>query len=347
MADGVAAPGTGQHRVRGRLPVLWRSATEVQVGTDPRWSVALADLSPATARALSDLPPGADLRVLRAGLRGAATPASEAQDVVAHLRAAGLLVTSPPPQSADDAAWALMAEGGRGASVLRGRAHRTVRVTGLGRLGTVLSVTLAAAGVGTVEPADDRTVTRHDVGLGGLTARDVGGSRRGAVARLLHDIAPAVRTGTGVSAAGVDPPAPDLVVLVEHGVADPVRHRDLMDAGVAHLSVVVREASVLVGPLVQPGRSVCLHCLDLHRAQADPGWPAIATQLVATPPGPEETTLAAVSAALGAAQALAYLDGRPTAVHEASITVTLPDALPRRTAWAVHPDCGWCGPGTT
>jgi hypothetical protein len=149
-----------------------------------------------------------------------------------------------------------------------------VRVTGLGRCGLMLAGLVAAAGVGTLELDDESPVTQHEIGPGGLSARDLGVPRSTAAARMLHDVAPGVRTAApGTSAApaaagpvGRRPHHPDLVVLVEHGAAEPIRYRRLTDDGVAHLSIVLREASVLIGPLVTPRRSACLWCVDLHRA---------------------------------------------------------------------------------
>ncbi|MGJ0223707.1 hypothetical protein ACQUZK_09930, partial [Streptococcus pyogenes] len=86
---------------------------------------------------------------------------------------------------------------------------------------------------------------------------------------------------------------------------------------------------VLVGPLVRPGVTACLRCLDLERSGRDPCWPTLAAQLTRTTPVAEETTLAATSSALAAAQALAHLDGRPVAVEDAALVVALPDAVPR------------------
>lgn len=207
---------------------------------------------------------------------------------------------------------------------------------GLGRLGASVALTLAMAGVGKIALDDNATVTLRDVGGFGLTMDDVGKRRRSAVARVLHAAAPSVQTPEP----GRDPV--DLVVLVEHGVADPARHRPLVTEGIAHLSVVVREASVLVGPLVRPGIGPCLRCLDLHRAERDTLWPTVAAQLAVRRTSPEETVLAAVCGPLAAAQALAHLDGRTSAVAGATLEVRLPEVAPRLLTWRAHPECG-CG----
>ncbi|HQY34104.1 thiamine biosynthesis protein ThiF [Actinotalea sp.] len=332
-------------RLRAGLTVLWRGPTEVQVGTDPRWAVALTDLSPSAARALAGAPAGAGERELRAALGSEDVDDAEVDAVLAHLRAARLLVHEHRPvarctlTAADQQAWALLDADGDPATVAGRRATARVRVEGLGRLGAALSATLATAGIGLLELGDPGTVTAHEVGFGGLTSGDVGIPRPAAVGRAVRDAGPRVRTGT----AGTGPV--DLVVLVETAAADPVRYDALLTAGQPHLSVVLREASVLVGPLVLPGRTACLRCVDLHRTDRDPTWPRLAAQLASAAAGRargEETLLAATGAAIAAAQVLAHVDGRPAVVHDAALEVALPAALPTRTTWAPHRLCR-CG----
>lgn len=332
-------------RLRAGLTMLWRGPTEVQVGTDPRWAVALTDLSPSAARALSDAPAGAAERDLRAALATEDVDGEEVDAVLAHLRAARLLVhehrpaARPTMSAADQQTWALLEADGDPATVARRRGAARVRVEGLGRLGATLAATLATAGIGMLELGDPAAVTSQEVGFGGLTSRDVGTPRPAAVGRAARDAGPLVRTGT----AGTGPV--DLVVVVESAAADPVRYDALLAAGQPHLSVVLREASVLVGPLVLPGRTACLRCVDLHRTDRDPTWPLLAARLASGGAGRErgeETLLAVTGAALCAAQVLAHVDGRPAAVHDAALEVALPAALPARAAWAPHRLCR-CG----
>lgn len=320
-------------RLKERLPVLWQAPTEVRIGTDPRWSVILADLSPSAVRALTALPSGATEQRIRRALEAEGAAPAEVADIVGHLRAAHLMARGPLLNQPDAATLALVEADGAVEDLAGRRAAALVAVHGLGRLGAALAQTLAAAGVGRLRLDDVTPVGRYEAGWAGLRAEDMGRSRATAVAQAL-------RAASGVA---VDPPgddAPDLAVLVEHGVADPAGHRMLVTDGTPHLSVVVREASVLVGPLVQPGRTPCLRCLDLHRTEADPDWPAIAAQLAVRHPEPEETALAAVGAALAAAHALAFLDGRPSALQGAALEVRLPDVVPRLLRWDPHPDCG-------
>ena len=77
----------------------------------------------------------------------------------------------------------------------------------------------------------------------------------------------------------LDAPDPDLLLVVTCGepprtVFDQARrHR------VSHLPVVIDEDRVRIGPVVIPGVTPCLTCLDLHRTDWDRAWPALLPQL--------------------------------------------------------------------
>src|SRR5699024_6158620 len=77
-----------------------------------------------------------------------------------------------------------------------------------------------------------------------------------------------------------------------------------------HLVAYVRETTGVVGPFVLPGRTACLRCLDLHRADRDPGWPRVTLQLAK--PGIAvaacDIALATLVAASAALDVLTYLD---------------------------------------
>lgn len=68
-------------------------------------------------------------------------------------------------------------------------------------------------------------------------------------------------------------------VIVTHFVVDPLESVRWLSRDIVHLPVVFTDVGVRVGPLIVPGAGPCLHCLERERADADPAWPAIATQL--------------------------------------------------------------------
>jgi hypothetical protein len=130
---------------------------------------------------------------------------------------------------------------------------------------------------------------------------------------MLAPVAPAsaraLVTGTGPLAAAVaallrdggvlapaDDPQPALAILVADWVLGPHDAAPWLRRDVTHLPVVATDRSVTVGPFVEPGRSPCIYCLQLSRADADPAWPAVAAQLWGRD-GPQLSQLTLMSAA--------------------------------------------------
>ncbi|WP_255371862.1 ThiF family adenylyltransferase [Cellulosimicrobium sp. CUA-896] len=344
----------GRRVLRPSTPVLRRAPGEVQYGTDPRWAVRLVGLDAAEE---------AWLRTVSGPVRAAsehpAVPAERRARLVQVLEDALLLVPAPPRRAtttapgggeADLGVLAALRPDGAGHRVLAARARSAVAVVGLGRLGATLATTLATAGVGSVGLHDPSPVLVTDVGLGAYRVRDVGAPRETALARAIDEISPDVRTGAAAASArraGAAAEPPDVVVVVEHHAADPARVRELVGDGVAHLSVVVREADVVVGPFVRPGLDPCLTCVDLHRADVDPCWPQVARQLrELAAPQHEESVLAGAAASLAAAQVLAALDGTVPRTTAACLEIPAPDAVPRLRGTSRHPRCGCAGPAS-
>ena len=121
--------------------------------------------------------------------------------------------------------------------------------------------------------------------------------------------------------------------------------RGCTPAACAHLPVRMRDGIGVVGPLVLPGRTACLRCLELQRCGRDPGWPTRrgAARRAAGRADPAAT---AATAALGVAQALAALDstcsgGARPPTCEATLEL---DATAGRRSPGLGPDPA-CGAG--
>jgi hypothetical protein len=213
-----------------------------------------------------------------------------------------------------------------------------VAVVGGGGLGVVLTVALAAAGARTCSLVDDTTVGAADVLPGGAAPCDVGRRTAHVAAEAVHRLAPDVRTAC--------PADPDLVLLVSAQVADAPAGVPLVQAGTTHLPVVVRPDHVVVGPLVVPGRGACLHCVDLHHSDLDPGW-ADAVRLLRRGAGRVRAP-ASATASVVAGLAVELAAG-PAPALRAGVEVRLdPGALVSWRRWAPHPACGcvgWPDPG--
>ena len=157
------------------------------------------------------------------------------------------------------------------------------------------------------------------------------------VSARLARIGPEVRTGD-------DGAVPDLVILT--GLTLPDLTEQLLRERVPHLALRTGEAIGVVGPLVQPAASACLRCVELRKAEGDPQWPKILAQATFARVQPQacDTVLAAMTATLASAQALAYIDraGPVPVTANGTLEVVLPDWQWRRRTWLAHPACS-CG----
>ncbi len=329
-------------RLRPGTHVLWRREGSSQVYADPGRAVVLDGLSAEEQRLLDALEREASEQALLALGRELGIRPGRVRDLLALLDSCGALEHERDPATdhrglaAEVDHWSRVGQCDAG-DLLRRRRDAVVAVLGLGRLGLLLASGLAAAGVGTLLVEDRARVRRDDVGLGGYVLRDVGerrGDRGRATLRMSY---PHLRTSA--------PPRtrPDLVVLVEQDVSDPVRLRPLLREDIPHLLVVAREADVVVGPLVTPGRGPCGRCVELHRTDADDRWPAVATQLLGTAPRGVDACGAVLAAGTAVGQVLAFLDGRPVAAAGTSLVVDARRPVPRTQEWPVHPECGCTG----
>src|SRR5690625_7382531 len=71
-----------------------------------------------------------------------------------------------------------------------------------------------------------------------------------------------------------------------------------MRQDIPHLSILMADDHATVDPVVIPGKSPCLRCLDLHRDDHEPAWPMLATQLMTiqlSETQPEKTRLSGLA----------------------------------------------------
>lgn len=317
---------------------LWRDRETLQLGRAPASAMVLSGLDPAARGVLGLLDGTRDTAAVLAAAAILGCKAPRATRLLTLLHEAGLLEDAASQHSAlgsltirerdrlaPDLASLAVDDAGTAWDALARRQAVRVRVLGGGRVGAPLADLLAGAGLGAVVLVDDGVARTSDVVTGGIQEGNVGG-RRGAAA---------------------DPTqAPAHLVVLAPAAGVPLEALlPLLPRGVPHLLAEVRDTTGVVGPLVLPGRTPCLRCLDLVRTDRDPGWPAVASQLAdeiyctAACAGP----LALAVAAQACLQVLALLDGpsRP-ATAAGTLELVLPDWRWRRRSWPAHPACG-CG----
>ncbi|YCK34586.1 ThiF family adenylyltransferase [Actinomadura sp. ATCC 39365] len=159
-------------------------------------------------------------------------------------------------------------------------------------------------------------------------------------AEVSQDAVPSSNILAGAPHLGDGTARPDLAILAPVGPLDGVLVNELADFGIPHLLVSAFEGHGSVGPLVFPGETTCLHCLDLTRRDHDPAWPIVTARLGGYPPGEIacDATLATLVAAAATGQALAHLEGRATSVTNGTMDV-MPDWCWKRRSWSGHPQC--------
>lgn len=334
------------------LRPLWRDKGTLQLGIDPRRARALhADLGKALG-VVSLLDGSRDTHEVARTAEAYGISHHDVDRVIGLLATAGLLDDFPTDLRAalpdylrgrigPEMACAALAYGHAdgGAAVLARRRAAYAQVHGAGRVGASVATFLAASGVGWVSCVDNGTAEAADVTPAGIGVDEVGAGRAVGVARAVHRVAPEVHTAHDARR------QPDLVVLT--GWPDPLLAAALTRERIPHLLVRADEGIGVVGPLVLPGRSACVRCVNLSKADRDPAWPRILAQASAgQPPAAAQacdTVLAAATAALATAQALMLLDraGGPAAAN-ATLELVLPDWQWQRRAWPLHPACT-CG----
>ncbi|MFT4287468.1 hypothetical protein [Nocardioides sp.] len=191
-----------------------------------------------------------------------------------------------------------------------------------------------------VVPAPTSPTASWLAGAYGSSHPERAAARAAAAVSLTGPAALVGPVSTLLKAAGVlpvDGPG-SLAVVLSLG---PVR-RSLLDehlrSGVPHLPVAGTASCWEVGPLVVPGQTACLRCVDLD--DPDPRRPLVVDQLAqvadSTPVDPVAQSLAL---ALVVREVLAYVDGDLPDTWSA--VLTLPAVgLPSSQAFARHPLCG-------
>lgn len=136
----------------------------------------------------------------------------------------------------------------------------------------------------------------------------------------------------------------DLVVLADDLITEERLLQRLVGASVPHLAVRARDGCGLIGPMVLPGVTSCLECIDRHRQDRDAHWPAVAAQLmhqvgVASP----ATVMGTVAVALAQIdRVLAAVRGQtpgPLATLNTTLEFDLHTHSLTARRWSAHPLC--------
>jgi bacteriocin biosynthesis cyclodehydratase domain-containing protein len=144
------------------------------------------------------------------------------------------------------------------------------------------------------------------------------------------------RAAPGTAVATVRRAAATLLIQLDHDEPVPLLAAAHATRKQPHLAVTLREGAAVIGPLVPAAGRPCLNCLDLHRRERDAAWPGSPSHPGLAEPGAVTTLLAAT--AFATAEALTFLDGAHPETTGATVEITTPGRIRRRT-WPPHPEC--------
>lgn len=294
------------------LPVLRRGAGTVQVGLNPDAGIVFSGVADGAEHVLALLDGAHTIAEVRASASRQGIDEEQSAWMVRMLDEAGLLTRSGPHRESHDRIGA-------------GR----VRLVGCGVLARSVAMKLALAGVGRIYVAsgDDR-----DDAAAVLCGRLKGEGPSSSLQPVRHWTKP-------------EHPPPDLTVIALD-VAEPGRTISdwLTRAGHPHLFVRPLLGGAVVGPMVHPGRTPCIGCLDHVRRDADPEWPRLLDQL-GRRPMPMAPVMAEWAGVTTAIHVGAALCGRDPVTAGATVEILPDDFEARVRQWPMHPSCrcAWYG----
>jgi len=327
---------------------LWRDEKTLQLGVDPARAVVLSDVNESTAAVLALLDGQHTVADITRQVAAQGVSAATVSELLRLLAQCGAVVDGEPaaglprrlPTAArrrlgPDLAVLSLSTGQQAGTVLARRSRRAVVVHARGRIGPAIAALLASSGVGRVSVAGTGIVQGGDACAGGLLPTDEHRPYAVAAADAIRRAAPEVDTRPLRR-------QPDLVVLAGGLAAGPLSRTTRR---VPHLPVMLRDGTAVIGPLVVPGYTACLGCVELHRLDRDPVWPALAAQLSTAPagqPDPSHLAITAAAAGIAAMQVLCHLDGGEPEALGRSLELTGLGERVRRRTWKPHPRCD-CG----
>jgi bacteriocin biosynthesis cyclodehydratase domain-containing protein len=164
---------------------------------------------------------------------------------------------------------------------------------------------------------------------------------------LASDAARSILTGLGATA----PPSgerAELAVLVSTFDVDPRVAGSYLRRDIPHLAVVFGDAEVRIGPLVEPGAGPCLHCVSRTRADRDPAWPALASQLYGRPAATQDAITVAATSPIVTRAVLDRLTSPPSSarahrLRSRALTLDAASGHISETRLRAHPECACRG----
>lgn len=277
------------HRINKAQPTTWASPTTLQVGLGEN-KIELADLTLAQQRIVSSLYSGILTGQEEIIDQSVGAEPGETASLVERLKPLLQKEVKPKFGPWQEIAFAEIARAGldynvNGEMVLAERWQSTVHIDQLDKAGILVAKALLASGVGKILSHDTGLVLKTDLGELGYPKLALGETRFKAAKQLLSEFSiPNVTDRIVDLTFRPDPKTKvSLALTIGHLALNPRSYSRWLARDVAHLSIVFELKQAFVSPVVIPGVSACLNCLQEMKVDEAENWPVIATQLLGLP----------------------------------------------------------------
>ena len=222
-------------------------------------------------------------------------------------------------------------DGGR--VMLRNRARARIDIYGCGLIGANLARVLAASGIGELRVIDQRRISSQHLPVSSLESVGLNSAKY-----LEHSLS---RDYPKVLSKKIK--SPSLVIVTR--APSPIEILTWMNFSIPHLMIEPRGEAIEIGPLVIPGKTACLRCMNLDRLDRDPNWYLV--ELCGQQEHEPPAVFAQLAAGIGALAALSLVDSRPASAVDLVGPSLLNTTLRIDSTLAIsavqhrrHPRCG-------
>lgn len=196
----------------------------------------------------------------------------------------------------------ILLQGGDPSEVLAKRRLKSVFIEKLDITGLTLAKALTIAGLGKLISFDQKRVDESDIGPLAFQTSDKGFPRARATQNLIgrhfefHS-----RISQSIDQVAVS-------VIISSDIIHPKSYQRWLARDVPHIAICFDEEGVEISPLIIPGVTPCLGCLQLSELKTKPNWPVIAPQLLGLDRNLADASLALFAAGVTTNSILNFLD---------------------------------------
>ena len=190
------------------------------------------------------------------------------------------------------------------AAALKKRATAKVFLNKFDRVGLIAIRALCASGIGTIFTTDHERVKVSDTLELGFPESAIGETRINSAKALLGNSA-SLQLHSRISETFE---LTDVALLFASDVMLPQGYQTWMARDVPHIGILFTESGAEVSPLILPGITACLACIEKYRLEHDENWLKIAPQLALMGRDLADSASALVAVGLAISRLVSHID---------------------------------------